>query len=618
MKKGTKFLFATTLTGTLLVSGIGVSASSKFKDVKDGSWADDEIKYLYDEKITSGYPNGKFMTDKPITKSQVAIMLVKALDLKPSKNSKIEFKDVKKKHDFYDEYVAVVEAGIFPKESKFKPNDTFSKAEMAEILVKAFKLKGTGTLELSDVSKKSDSYDEISILIENDIAVLGKNNKFEPNKKVSRADFAVFLARALNSDFLPTQYNIPQNMNPVIKLFDLLIKNPKEIPSLFTLKNDYGFASIANQINKLEVSSLKEIGRLNGMTEFAIELNVDLKAEKAGLLQEGKNVLYFLIEKEDYMDYSIVSVSKTPHLKADDSISFTNDKAKSLISNSKKAYWNAVSGGEGPRSNETFTKNGVEYRYMAESLNTEQKLKAYLGQTYTPEQVEKLFKDLGFITNNGKLAQPNADGGSLLNFDKATVKLISNSTTVKKYELQVPLGDTKEVQTMVAELRFVEGQGWRVHSLVDVQQYNLSNAEALNLLSEAKKAYLYAVMGGEGKGEFETFKKDGKEYRYMLESLNTEEKLRTYLGQYYTPQHVDKLYKDLGFITHKGKLAQPNADGGSMLYFEKAKIDLIFDSGNVKKYKLTIPLGFTGVVELMEAELHFVDNEGWRVNSLKY
>lgn len=73
---------------------------------------------------------------------------------------------------------------------------------------------------------------------------------------------------------------------------------------------------------------------------------------------------------------------------------------------------------------------------------------------------------------------------------------------------------------------------------------------------------------------------------------------------------------ELRFV--EGKLAQPNADGGSMLYFEKAKIDLIFDSGNVKKYKLTIPLGFTGVVELMEAELHFVDNEGWRVNSLKY
>lgn len=617
MKKGTKFLFATTLTGTLLVSGIGVSASSKFKDVKEGFWADDEINYLYDEKITSGYPNGKFMTDKPITKSQVAVMLVNALDLKVSKNTKIDFKDVKKKHNFYNDYVAVVEAGIFPKESKFKPNDTFTKAEMAEILVKAFKLKGTGTIELDDVSKNSESYDEISILIENDIAVLDQSKKFDPNKKVSRTDFAVYLARALNSDFLPTQYNIAQNMNPVIKLFDLLLKNPKEIPSLFTLKNDYGFASISGQINKLEVSSLKEIGRLNGMTEFVIELNVDLKVEKAGLLQDGKNVLYFLIEKEDYMDFNIVSVSKTPHIKADDSITFTNDKALNLISNSRKAYWNAVSGGEGTRITETFTKNGVEYRYMAESLNTEQKLKAYLGQTYTPEQVEKLFKDLGFITNNGKLAQPNADGGSLLNFDKATVKLISNSTTVKKYELQVPLSNTKEVQTMVAELRFVEGQGWRVHSLIDVAQYNLSNATALILLSESNKAYWHAVMGGEGDGELETFKKDGLEYRYMLESLNTEAKLRTYLGQYYTPQQVEKIFQDLGFITHKGKLAQPNADGGSLLNFAKAKIELLSDSGKVKKYKLTVPLGDTGMVEIMEGELHFVDNEGWRVNSLK-
>ncbi|HWL23394.1 MAG TPA: DL-endopeptidase inhibitor IseA family protein [Ureibacillus sp.] len=621
MKNVKNLLIITTLTGTLLVGGIGASATTSFKDVKSGFWADDEINYLVEQKITSGYQNGKFMVNKQITKSEVASMLTRALNLKPSKNAKIEFSDVKKKDAAYNDYVAVVESGIFPKEKKFNPNHNFTKAEIAEVFVKAFKLQGYGTIELKDVAKNSNSYDEISTLIENDIATVGKDLKFNPNKKVSRAEFAVFLARALNEDFLPTQYNIAQNMNPMLKLFDLIIKNPKDISSVFALKNDYGFTEVSKELKKLEVSEYKEIARLNGTTEFVIHLNVDLKGDQAGLLKDGENVLYFLIQKNDYMNFSIVSVSKTPHLKGDNSISFTNDLAVKLVSDSSKAYWYVVSGGDVISNEngevETFTKNGLEYRYMGESLNTEAKLKAYLGKTYTPEQVEKLFKDLGFITHNGKLAQPNADGGSLLNYEKATAKLISNSTTVKKYELKVPLGETKEISTMHAELRFVEGKGWRVQNIVDADQYNLSNETALVLFAESNKAYWTAVSGGEGDGELQTFKVGNMEYRYMLESLNTEERLRSYLGQYYTPEKVNQLYKDLGFITHKGKLAQPNADGGSLLNFAKAKIELISDNGKVKKYKLTVPLGDTGSFETMEGELHFVENEGPRVHYLK-
>ncbi len=612
-----KLFVLSTLTGALIIGSTGVSAASIFKDVKEGYWADDEINYLYDHQITSGYPNGLFMTNKLITKSQVAVMVAKSLNLNPSKNSKIQFEDVTKKHPSYSEFVAVVEAGIFPKDSKFNPNEHLTKADVAEVLVNAFKLKATGTIQLKDVVKTSEHYDEIAALIENDIAAIGANQKFMPNKKVTRAEFAVLLTRALDSDFLPTQYNIAQNVNPIIILFDYVIKNPDGIDSLFALKNDFGFKELSKHIKSLEISNFKEIARLNGSTEFVVHLNVDLDTNKQGLLVDGENVLYFLIQKNDYMDFSIVSIDTKPHLKGDDSISFTNETAVDLIANAKKSYWYVVSGGEGTGEMKTFTKDGLEYRYMSDSLDTEAKLKAYLGQTYTPDQVEKLYKDLGFIINNGKLAQPNADGGSLLNFEKATATLVSKSATVIKYELKVPLGDTNEVQSMIGELRFVEGKGWRVHSLVDIGQYELSNEVAVVLFSEAHKAYWYAVMGGEGEGELETFTKNGIEYRYMLESLNTEDRLRTYLGQYYTQVQVEKLYKDLGFITNKGRLAQPNADGGSLLNFEKAKIDVVSDTGAVKRFKLTIPLGDSKIVETMIGELHFVENEGWRVASLK-
>ncbi|TSI03987.1 DL-endopeptidase inhibitor IseA family protein [Lysinibacillus sp. BW-2-10] len=143
----------------------------------------------------------------------------------------------------------------------------------------------------------------------------------------------------------------------------------------------------------------------------------------------------------------------------------TSKEAVSLFSGANKAYWYVVSGGEGKRDLSTFTKGDLEYRYMAENLDSEEKLRAYLENWYTPEQTANLFKELGFITHNGKLAQPNADGGSLLNWEKASVIRTTGSTTVKTYELKVPLGELNEVETVMGELRYVPGQGWKVHSL---------------------------------------------------------------------------------------------------------------------------------------------------------
>ncbi|PKC50290.1 hypothetical protein RhiirA1_406100, partial [Rhizophagus irregularis] len=150
---------------------------------------------------------------------------------------------------------------------------------------------------------------------------------------------------------------------------------------------------------------------------------------------------------------------------------------------------------------------------------------------------------------------------------------------------------------MEGELRFVEGQGWRMSSLKDIESASITNSEALNLFSESRNAYWYVVSGGEGNGTVKTFTKDGMEYRYMGDSLNTDGKLRNYLGQYYTKDQVDQYYKDLGFLTNNGKLAQPNADGGSLLDFKKGAIKLLTDAATVKEYELSIPLGDTKEVE---------------------
>ncbi|RHW37414.1 hypothetical protein D1B33_07660 [Lysinibacillus yapensis] len=460
MKNFRKNLIAASLAGALLFSGSIASAAS-FKDIRDDHFAKSEIEFLVEKDLLEDSVKN-FQPNKPITKAHAAVILAKTLKLKTT-HSKLTFKDVGKKHDAYREISAVVEAGIFPNEKNFKPNEPLTRKEVATILVKAFKLKDNGNLEFKDVPRSSKWHDAITTLAEHDIAVGESDGTFKPNKIVTRAEFALYIARAINDDFLPTQYNIPMNVNPVVKLFDLLIKNPDKIDSLFTSNQYTGFKKL--KVKDMEVHELNEIGRLKGVTEFSVKLTVKLDGKNSGLLKNGYNELYFLVTKEGYMDYKIDSVSAKPHLQGDDSLSFVNKDALSLFNESHKAFWTVVRGGDGMRNEKTFTVNNMEYRYMAESLETIEKLEVFLGNVYTPEKVAELYKQLGFITRDGKLAQPNADGGSILNWEKAKIKQTMNSTSVKKYELKVPLGDAQEVDTMLGELRYVPGQGWRVQRL---------------------------------------------------------------------------------------------------------------------------------------------------------
>lgn len=467
MRKLNKLVAVSALAGGILLSS-SVASAAEFKDLGNNFWAQDEINYLTDNEIINGFPDGAFQPNKTITKAEAAVIIVRALKLPINKNTPLTFTDVSKSHSAYKEIATAVEAGIFPKANKFNPNDLMTRELTAEAIVNAFKLKGGGSIRFDDVPSTSARYKAISILAENDITTGTEAGKFKPKEKVTRAQFSVFIARALNSDFLPSP-DIPMNVNPVVKLFDFVIKNPKKIKTLFVNENDLGFTKYSSGIQKLEVLDLTRVAQLKGETEFKVTVKVKTANKEQGLLKDGEYPLYFLVKRNGFMDYKIKSVDKTPLLKSDDTF-ITSAVARSIFSGANLAYWYVVSGGEGNRDLTVFKKNNIEYRYLGETLNTEEKLKSYLGKWYTPEQTNKLFKDLGFITNNGKLAQPNADGGSLADWNKAILKLTKNSTTSKTYEMKVPLGDLGIYETEKGELSFVAGKGWRVQSVVPVQK----------------------------------------------------------------------------------------------------------------------------------------------------
>lgn len=111
---------------------------------------------------------------------------------------------------------------------------------------------------------------------------------------------------------------------------------------------------------------------------------------------------------------------------------------------------------------EIFHYNGMDYRFLGEDLQPKSELLRYLGEVFTPEATELLIQ--GYIEKDGKVAQPNADGGSILQWDRAEVTLIQESENSKEYSFKVPYGDESDLQyeTIPVQVTFLPDKGWRV------------------------------------------------------------------------------------------------------------------------------------------------------------
>ncbi|MBE4909602.1 hypothetical protein IMZ08_16235 [Bacillus luteolus] len=130
---------------------------------------------------------------------------------------------------------------------------------------------------------------------------------------------------------------------------------------------------------------------------------------------------------------------------------------------------------------------------------------------------------------------------------------------------------------------------------------------------EARSRFQYVMNGGEQEGELKTFMKDGVEYRYVSKDIGTKEELIAFLEKTFTPKVAKDFWNQSGYIVHNGKVAQPNADGGSLLNWEKARMKLSRETENVKEYECVVPLGGMPQHEVITVVFKKTDT-GWKID----
>ncbi|MFA6917424.1 MAG: S41 family peptidase [Candidatus Gracilibacteria bacterium] len=112
------------------------------------------------------------------------------------------YNDVSPENQYYNSIKTLYDEGLLPKTDSFRPNDTLKNAELYEILIDFSKTKltdTTTTLPYEDIPADSQYAKYIQTALEiGIIKAAGTNNKFEPNKSLSKFKVLETMFRTLD------------------------------------------------------------------------------------------------------------------------------------------------------------------------------------------------------------------------------------------------------------------------------------------------------------------------------------------------------------------------------------------------------------------------------------
>lgn len=268
----------------------------------------------------------------------------------------------------------------------------------------------------------------------------------------------------------------------------------------------------------------------------------------------------------------------------------------------------------------TFTHLGKTYRFLSSTIDTKKELISYLSKSMERSASEQFIKNNKIIEYKGKLAQVEADGGSLLEWGKATASRVKSENKSAIYKVTVPVRGSVEKQGFVIEYKYVEKIGWRISKEPRLDSHqDYTTARVIELVTMFSKAESYVQAGGQYRdGEYKTFSYNGKTYRYLSSDIDTKPELMKYLTKSMTITTSEQLIKNNGIIEHRGKLAQIEADGGSMLQWEKSEIEFIKTNDKTIFYRVIVPVRNNGEKQMYIVELQDVNKLGWRISKKPY
>ena len=188
------------VASSLFISQVNFVSASGFSDVPTTMPYAKAVYDLAERNIIGGYEDGTFKPGAPITRGQAAAIIAKAANYDTKNVKDPGFKDVPESQWSYGAIAALANAGVINGygNGRFGPNDTITRAQMASILVKAFRLPyfyNDSEIPFTDTKRLSSHQTNINILYIMGITSGTSPTTFSPNSPISRAQAAVLITK---------------------------------------------------------------------------------------------------------------------------------------------------------------------------------------------------------------------------------------------------------------------------------------------------------------------------------------------------------------------------------------------------------------------------------------
>ncbi|WP_176475465.1 S-layer homology domain-containing protein [Paenibacillus sp. 7541] len=173
-----------------------------FTDIA-GHWAEDYIMRAVEKGFVSGYPDGTFKPNHPVTRAEFTVMLAGALKLEGD-GSALTFTDHDRIGGWAKQAVAqAVQAGIVDgyNDGSFRPNAQITRVEMAVMIARALQLQlnaNASTGFADDETIPQWAKGAVEAIRKLGIVDGRGGNRFVPNETATRAEATVMLLRLLD------------------------------------------------------------------------------------------------------------------------------------------------------------------------------------------------------------------------------------------------------------------------------------------------------------------------------------------------------------------------------------------------------------------------------------
>ena len=178
-----------------------------FTDLPDSHWAYTHVSYLFCRHVVSGYADGTFRVNAESTRAQFAKMVTLAMNWSPFIRETPTFSDVGPDNVFYGFVEAAHAAGILAgyEDGTFRPNNPVTRAQVAKMIVlaKLWDVPLPQVPTFSDVGSDNWAFRFVEVAYAHGIIGGYSDGTYRANLSVTRGQLSKMLALSMQQSDSP-------------------------------------------------------------------------------------------------------------------------------------------------------------------------------------------------------------------------------------------------------------------------------------------------------------------------------------------------------------------------------------------------------------------------------